>query len=135
MTPDPAPDKKVALDQLMSEHGLSGDTILYRATLPEFLSTDKATDTLRVTANDDSPEAVIDVYGDGHIWGAHQIGPGLAFTETQDNEWLAEDRKNVCARLQDVLDQGGLVYPVESVITDKAWYVTLPSGTLSVRSA
>ena len=135
MTTDPAADKKDTLDKLMSQHGLSGDTLLYRATLPEFLSTDEATDTVRVTANSDAPEAVIDVYGNGHVSGASQVGPGLAFTETQDNEWLAEDRRNVCARLQDVLDQGGLIYPVESVITDKAWYATLPSGTIRVRNA
>jgi len=38
-------------------------------------------------------------------------------------------------RLQDVFDQEGLIYPVESVITDRAWYCTLPEGSVEVRAA
>lgn len=36
-------------------------------------------------------------------------------------------------RLQDILDQGGLVYPVESVTVERAWYCTLPAGSIEVR--
>jgi hypothetical protein len=31
------------------------------------------------------------------------------------------------------LDQGGRIYPVESVITSRIWYLTLPEGGVRVR--
>ena len=34
-----------------------------------------------------------------------------------------------------MLEQGGLIYPVESVITDRAWYCTFPEGSVQVRAA
>jgi hypothetical protein len=33
----------------------------------------------------------------------------------------------------DALDQGGLVYPVESITTDRVCYVTIPQGHVRVR--
>jgi hypothetical protein len=36
-------------------------------------------------------------------------------------------------RLGDILEQGGLVYPVESVTVERAWYCTLPAGSIEVR--
>jgi hypothetical protein len=36
-------------------------------------------------------------------------------------------------RLDDVLRQGGLVYPVESVTVERSWYCTLPAGHIEVR--
>ena len=135
MTQSYDPETQAKLKALMGEHGLTGETLLYRETLPEFLSATAESGGHQISANDDAPEALLNVYGDGHVWNAHQIGPGLAFTESKDNEWSSENRKSICAKLQDVLDQGGLVYPVESVITDRAWYVTLPSGSLDVHEA
>ena len=128
-TPD---DTDGAVEVFLREHGLSRQTILSRCTLPEFL-------TLRdggkswLTANDDPSEAVIDVSGGGHVGTASQIGPGLAFAELADNQWGDDDRTPVQLTLADVLDQGGRVYPVESVITERTWYVTLPSGGVTVR--
>ena len=43
------------------------------------------------------------------------------------------ERKLVEIRLGDVLAQGGLVYPVESVVTEKTWFMTLPQGAVPVR--
>ena len=48
-------------------------------------------------------------------------------------EMLSLERMEVVVRLGDILDQGGLVYPVESVSIEKAWYCTLPSGSVNVR--
>ena len=64
---------------------------------------------------------------------AQQIGPGLAFSESADHEWLDSGRTAVEVRLQDVLSQGGLIYPVESIVTDRVWYLTLPDGGVRVR--
>jgi hypothetical protein len=43
------------------------------------------------------------------------------------------DSVEVEVRLGDILDQGGLLYPVESVTVEKAWYCTLPTGGVEVR--
>ena len=39
---------------------------------------------------------------------------------------LSLDSVEVEVRLEDVLRQGGLVYPVESVSVERVWYCTLP---------
>jgi hypothetical protein len=38
-------------------------------------------------------------------------------------------------RLGDLLAQGGRMYPVESVTVERAWYFTLPSGSVEVSEA
>ena len=52
--------------------------------------------------------------------------------------WLiakdATDHVEVEIRLSDILKQGGLVYPVESVTVERAWYCTLPEGSIEVRA-
>ena len=121
------------LEQLLRSHGLHKETMLFRATLQEFLSETSDPDVFLLSANVDSGEGIIDEYGGGHSTVATHVGPGLAFTESRDNQWLAEGRIGVSVRLGDVLDQGGLLYPVESVITETVWYLTLPSGSVRVR--
>jgi hypothetical protein len=121
------------LEELLRSNGLSGETRLYRCTRPEFLGPGEAPRSLSMSANDASPEAVVDVYANGHIVVAEHLGPGLAFAEQRDNQWRAPDRKLVEVLVEDVLAQGGLLYPVESVITEKVWFATLPRGSISVR--
>ena len=133
MTHEHKADTKAALEGLMQEYGFTAESRFYRATLPEFLSTTDEPGVYRMSAMDDPSEAVVDVYGQGHVILAHQIGPGLAFSETADHEWLGANRTAVEVRLQDVLDQGGLIYPVESVITDRIWFLTLPDGRVPAR--
>jgi hypothetical protein len=108
--------------------------MLYRESLETFVERDDAGHET-VTANADPSEAVVNVYEGGHVALAAQIGAGLAFTERRDNQWREEGRVTVAVRLGDVLDQGGLLYPVESVITEPVWYVTLPSGRVRVTRA
>lgn len=120
------------LAETLEGHGLERETVLYRETLEEFLDLDEPSGEWSISANPDPSEAVVDVYGGGHVTLATQVGPGLAFTTHRESEWVAEHRVTVALRLGDVLDQGGLVYPVESVITDTVWYVTLPEGRVRV---
>ena len=127
------PKTHQALESLLRSSGLGRDARLYRCTRSEFLSPGSAPGSLTLTANAESPEAVVDVYAGGHIKVAEQLGPGLAFAEKRDNQWLAADRKLVEIRLEDVLAQGGLLYPVESVVTEKVWFATLPKGSIPVR--
>jgi hypothetical protein len=46
---------------------------------------------------------------------------------------LPEPHVEVEVRLGDLLAQGALVYPVESVTVEKAWYCTMPAGDVIVR--
>jgi hypothetical protein len=130
---DSASDAKKLAD-LLAENGLTVETRLYRSSRPEYLSPAGSEGAHTLSANDDPSEAVIDVYEGGHLRLAKEVGAGLAFSERSDNEWVAPDRTLVELRLGDALDQGGRLYPVESVITDRVWYVTLPAGGIGVRS-
>ena len=118
--------------QLLETHGLTPATRLFRTTLPEFLGDEANADSRTLSANPTPSEAVVDVYGNGHITLAEHIGPGLAFVESADNEWCTEGRVLVEINIADVIDQGGKIYPVESVSTDRAWYATLPNGSIRV---
>ena len=147
-----SPDRPPALDRLLEEHGLRGDTRLYREAMREALIPAGAAGVYRLSANPRPGEAVIDVYAQGHLVQAEQVGPGLAFAESPSPDWQetmemralkagrgslgvpAEDRVEVEVRLQDILSQGGLIYPVESVTVERAWYCTLPAGSVNVRA-
>jgi hypothetical protein len=121
-----------ALRETLELGGLGPDSVLYRETREEFLTHEETSGAWVLSANPDPSEAVVDVYEGGHTSLAAQIGPGLAFTVQADNQWVEEGRISVAMRLGDALDQGGLVYPVESVITESVWYVTLPTGSVRV---
>lgn len=127
-----SPELKSQIAELMKSYGFTGETRFYRYSLPKFLETIQEAGAYRISANPDPSEAVIDEYAGGHICLAKQIGPGLAFTKSADNEWKESGRTGVEVRLQDVLDQGGRIYPVESVVTDRVWYFTLPEGSVRV---
>ena len=132
--PYPAESHRAILRELMASNDLSEESRLYRATLAEFLTPTARDGIYRITANDDASEALVDIYEGGHICVAGQKGPGLAFAEAPDNEWCTSDRSCVEVCLRDVLEQGGLIYPVESVITSKVWFFTLPKGEVEVVS-
>ena len=122
------------IEEILQSNGLTNETKLYRYTLPEFIEENEAGE-LVLSANDDPSEAIVDVYEGGHGSLATHVGPGLAFAQSKENEWTADDRTAVEVRLQDVLEQGGRIYPVESVITERVWYFTLPSGSVRVKVA
>jgi len=128
-------DARAKIAGLMETHGFTGETRFYRYTLPEFLEPLEEPGTYRISANADPSEAVVDVYAGGHICLAAQVGSGLAFAESTDgaNDWMGPGRTGVEIRLQDALDQGGRIYAVESVITGRVWYLTLPQGGVLVR--
>jgi len=142
---------QAALGRLLDEHGLAGEKRLYREAVRESLSPTGVAGVYRLSANATPSEAVIDVYGQGYVVQAEHVGPGLAFAESAAPDWQETmemrtlqagrhkpdaplpDRVEVEVRLQDILQQGGLVYPVESVAVERAWYCTLPAGSVNVR--
>jgi hypothetical protein len=125
-------DNSQRLETLLDQHGLDEETVLFRATLPEFLDETADADTCFISANADPSEAVIDEYAGGHTALAAEMGPGLAFTAERDNQWAEDGRVTVALRVGDALEQGGLIFPVQSVITETVWYFTLPAGRVPV---
>ena len=126
-------DARTKIVGLMETHGFTRETRFYRYPLPEFLEPLEEPGTYRISDNADPSEAVVDVYAGGYISLAAQVGAGLAFAESADNDWMESGRTGVEIRLQDALDKGGRTYPVESVITSRIWYLTLPEGGVRVR--
>src|SRR5688572_12746565 len=139
------------LARLMAENGLTNDTRLYRETLRKSLERTGTPGIFALAANDKPTESVSDVYGQGYTVQAEHVGPGLAFAETPRPDWqdtmemrvlqsgertrelLSLERIEVEVRLGDILTQGGLIYPVESVAIERDWYCTMPSGKVTVR--
>ena len=121
------------LEEFMRSNHLTAETRLYRCSLPEFVMPTDQPGVVELSANKDPSEAVIDVYEQGHITLAVHIAAGLAFAESADNDWKTDERVSVELCLGDALEQGGLIYPVESITTERVWYVTLPKGTIRVR--
>jgi len=142
---------QAALTRLLEENGLAGDVRLYREAVRDSLSPTEEPGVYMLAANPRPSESVIDVYGHGHLMQAEQVGPGLAFAQSASPDWQETmemrvlrakagqtetpqvDRVEVEVRLQDVLRQGGLIYPVKSVTVERAWYCTLPEGAIAVR--
>ena len=141
---------QATLDKLLEDYELAGDTRLYREVTPEALAATDTPGVFRITANRAPSESVVDVYGQGHLVQAEQVGPGLAFAESSSPNWqetvemrtlkasgpagvLALPPIEVEVQLKDILEQGGLVYPVESVTVERVWYCTLPENGIDVR--
>jgi len=139
------------LEKLLEEHGLARDTRLYREATPDTLIPTPTPGVFRLRANATPSESVVDVYGQGYLVQADQVGPGLAFAETPRPNWQETmEMRTMKARaggpgaapthpvevevlLQDILLQGGLIYPVESVTVERVWYCTLPGDGIDVR--
>lgn len=142
---------QAALEKLLEEHGLTPDTILYREAERASLTPSGKPGVYRIPANATPSESVIDVYGQGYLVQAEQIGPGLAFAQSASPNWQETVEMRVLksgefgagrrmanpvevqVKLGDVLRQGGLIYPVESVTVERVWYCTLPSASVEVR--
>lgn len=142
---------QTVLDKLLEEHALTPDTPLYREAERDALTPTGKPGVHNIPANAHPSESVIDVYGQGYLVQAEQVGRGLAFAQTDLPNWQetvemralqargdgggksAENCVDVQVRLDDILRQGGLVYPVESVTVERVWYCTLPSGSVEVR--
>jgi hypothetical protein len=140
--------KQSILSKLLEEHGLNGESLLFREAERSSLSSTDTPGSYRLAANAHPSESVTDVYGPGYLVQAEQVGPGLAFAESASPNWQETmemrtlrasgasqqgDHIAVEVRLEDILRQGGLMYPVESVEVERAWYFTLPDGSVEVR--
>ena len=153
MTPSRDEAIQAALDRLLKDYSLAADTRLYREAMRDALTPTGTPGVFRLAANTAPSESVVDVYGNGYLMQAESVGPGLAFAESARPDWQetmemramkagraklgvpSEDKIEVEIRVDDVLKQGGLIYPVESVSVERVWYCTLPAESIDVREA
>lgn len=150
MAPQRDPTNEAVLTRLLEDNHLSDDSLLYREAERSALLATTTPGVYRLKANPRPGESVLDAYGQGYVVQAEQLGPGLAFVQSAAPNWqetmelralragkttaaASGDRVEVEVRLGDVLGQGGLMYPVESVTVERAWYFTLPQGSIEVR--
>jgi hypothetical protein len=132
------------LSRLLQENGLTPESMLYREVERSALTPGTTKGTYRLAANHKPSESVVDVYGPGYVVQAEQLGPGLAFADAPSINWQEtvelrairgmqnQETLEVEIRLADLLAQGGRMYPVESVTVERAWYFTLPGGSIEV---
>jgi len=140
------------LAKLLEENGLTEETRVFREAERGSLVSTGTSGRYQLAANAHPSESVIDLYGGpGYVVQAEAVGPGLAFAETPARNWqetmeMRTLRASEAARqsgsaehvevevtVGDILRQGGLVYPVESVEVERVWYFTLPNGSVEVR--
>lgn len=140
------------LSRILEEHGLTPQSRLFREAERGSLVATGTAGVYRIAANPVPGESIVDVYeGPGYIVQAESVGPGLAFAETTAPNWqetmemrtlqtlekdraaAAADRVEVAVSIEELLRQGGRMYPVESVMVERAWYFTLPDGSIEVR--
>ena len=143
---------QAALLRLLEEHHLSGDTRLYREADRASLAATATPGVYRLAASAHPRETLVDVYGPGYPVQAEEVGAGLAFAESASVAWqetkelralqagvkraaVEADHVEVEVRLADLLEQGGVMYPVQSVAVARTWYFTLPAGSIEVREA
>jgi hypothetical protein len=69
----------------------------------------------------------------GHFLIANNIGAGLAFTLSVEEDYNSNDKLCVEVKLEDILDQNGLIYEVTSVPEYvKAFFFSLPDKKIKV---
>jgi hypothetical protein len=141
---------QAVLLRLLEEYHLSDDTRLYRAAERASLAATATPGVYRLAVSAHPRETLVDIYGPGYPVQAEEVGAGLAFAEAASPGWqetkelqalqagpnrpaVEADQVQVEVRLADLLEQGGAMYPVQSVAVERAWYFTLPSGFIEVR--
>jgi len=142
---------QAVLLRLLEEYHLTGDTRLYREAERASLAATATPGVYLLAASAHPRETLVDVCGPGYLVQAEEVGAGLAFAESASPGWqetkelralqaglnraAVADHVEVEVRLADLLEQGGVMYPVQSVAVERAWYFRLPSGSIEVREA
>jgi len=126
--------EKEILENLLEENKLNYDSLLYRFTSERYLKQNNDGSEF-LLANDEPVEMVVDKYkGQGHVFIARDIGPGLSFLTEPLDEYDRNDRVCVSAKIGDLLANGGLIYTVTSLpayIT--AFFFALPGKEVPVK--
>lgn len=125
--------EKDIIENLLKENNLSYDSILYRFTSERYLKkNDDGTEILKV--NQQPQDMIVDTYkGQGHVFVAKDIGPGLSFLTEAFDEYHRNDRVCVSVKISDLLSNGGRIYKITSLpayVT--AYFFKLPNNEVTV---
>jgi hypothetical protein len=140
------PNTQATLDRLLEISGLTPDSYLYRDVMRGSLEATDRPGIFRLQANPRSDDTVVDVYGTNRVVAAESVGPGLTFAMTRAHTWQKTmemrvafaasgspvDKVGIRVRVADLLGPGGRLYPVHSVMVARAWYCTIPEGSVEV---
>lgn len=129
--------KTSANDQLGSRprtYGLTPDTVMFRYTFCEDLA-ETAEGELGITGNPHPSEIHVHIHQDTIAWMAKNIGPGISFSVSAVNGWKADAILCMWVTTQDIIEQGGRIYPVASSIYKGVMYVATPPEGLRVTKA
>ena len=120
------------MENLMISEGLAPETKLYRYTNAHHVFKIDSKETL-VKANTEAQEMVVNHYTSGHITKAKEVGAGLAFCISRENEYKEEGKLCVEISLKTIIDQGGKIYKDKSSFQYDSWFLTMPDGEAVVR--
>ena len=115
------------LKNLMESERLTPETKLYRYTNARHLYKNELGQTM-VKANIAAQEMVINHYSNGYITKAEEVGTGLAFCISKDNEYKEEGKLCVEIDLKTIIDQGGKIFKDKSSFEYDSWFLTMPEG-------
>lgn len=87
---------------------------------------------LIVSPNANSKAMIQDIYESGNETMAQEIGSGLSFLKSRDENFEAYDRICISIDLADVIEQGGFLYPDKSRFEEGAYFLMLPTGDFTV---
>ena len=119
------------LKEYIKHENLSDDTKFYRQTNEHHLKEDSEGNLL-LKPRPDATEMVEDIYKQGHLIMAKNVGPGLAFTLSSKNDYSSEDNICVGITLKEFLKQGGFLYPDKSSYEEGSYFLMLPEGDFIV---
>jgi hypothetical protein len=125
-------NREAILKRIIAENSFTPETSFFRYTSPKHLVESQDGRTF-INAFKNPMEMIIDIYHGGHSLIANNIGPGLAFTLSVEEDYNSNDKLCVEVKLEDILDQNGLIYEVTSVPEYvKAFFFSLPDKKIKV---
>ena len=118
---------------VLEDLSLSIDDYLYRYTDDQFLKPNPQGST-SIAVNPGATEMIQDVFGNGHLIMAKEIGPGLAFTAQPEPEFGGENRMLVRVQISALLDQGCTLYPDKSTYTLNSLFIHTNDDVIEVEA-
>ena len=125
-------EEQQILSAFMQENHLTPESKLYRYTSRSYLK--EIDGHLYLEAKTNPSDMVIDRYhGFWEVFMSSEIGKGISFLSNMEKEYERSERVCVEIKLENVLEQGGLVYKVTSLPAYiNAFFCTLPEGKVKV---
>ena len=121
------------LKSFMEQNSFTPESLFFRYTSSQYLE-ETNDGIIYLSAIKNPTEMIIDAYHGGHSLMAKNVGMGLTFTTSVEDDYKSADKKCIEVKLKDILDQNGLIYKVTSVPEYiQAFFFTLPNEKIKVK--